>query len=220
MNHFTLAELDSKKIAQLRGDWNRRPAEWDSRSEVRWRDIRFVSTDGFLSASESGTHYRRLAQLIEGTLPEGVAPGVPFLGMKEVSGVSRHLVDWTVLTDREWRALHVAGLSTVRRFELLSPAGDALAAPSTEEQTRDRERALVEQLFAALGVTDAELGPTMDAVTRVAREARLSRALDATAGHRGNAARLLGVSHVRVSQMLAEFPHLAERWPGASGRPL
>lgn len=213
-NTFAIDDLDAAALASLRRAWSRRAP--DGAPAVALRELRFATIGTLAGASTSGEHQRRVAQLLAGTLPDTLAPCVR-ASSDAVAPVARSQVDWGAVEVREWRALAAMGLPADVRARLLDGGG---AGGDDGDEERVRVRELVRELAAAVGATDGDLVGTVDAITAAVRETLLADALDAAAGHRGRAAEALGTAHPRVVKLLADYPHLVARWPGARGRPV
>lgn len=105
-----------------------------------------------------------------------------------------------------------------------SPTHSVPTMPTTAED-RTLLRAS-EWLSEASGVPlTAGLAPWADAVRRSAVRARLAHALSDSDGNRAHAARELGVSAVRLTQLLngyrgePGYPDLVKRFPAVAGNP-
>lgn len=113
--------------------------------------------------------------------------------------------------------------STVSTVASPSTTPTSPGAPPVAPALTANDRTL---LRAAQWLSDASRVPATahltewaDAVKRAAIGARLANALSECDGNRAHAGRLLGVSDVRVVQLLAGYPELVKRFPAKPGNP-
>lgn len=101
-----------------------------------------------------------------------------------------------------------------------STAPIAPVAPALTADDRTLLRAAQWLCDASRVPATAHLTEWADGVKRAAIGARLAAALAECGGNRAHAGRLLGVTDVRVVQLLAGYPELVRRWPAVHGNPM